>query len=406
MNSNNALSVSDINALVKKILSESLNMTIYVEGEISGLKLSNGNLFFHLKDNNSIISAVFWRIGKCNYTDGDKVKVKAKLSPLVNHGTYKLTVYSIEKDGIGDFHIKYEQLKNKLNDTQYFSKKRKLPSKINRIGILTALEGAALQDIKYVLENNNYIGEIYIKNCIVQGNQCPKSVKEGIQYFNKLSKKTPIDILIIGRGGGSFEDLMGYSTEEVVKAIYDSDIFTISAVGHEVDTMLSDLAADFRAPTPSIAGETIIKLQRKQFENIYNQYENLKHLEHMIQSEIFNYENKLENLKCIHESFNPENIINNTIYKYQNILREVHDNIVHEIHDNYHELEKIKNSNNMFDTSKILKSGYTVVTNDKGDLIETAEQFKKSLRNNEQLQITFRDQTVNLDEMLKIKTKK
>lgn len=410
MDTNNALSVSEINQLVKKILSDSLNMTIYVEGEISGLKFSNGNLFFHLKDsdsnNDSIISAVFWKAGRCNYNNGDKVKVKAKLTSFPTYGTYKLTVYSIDKEGVGDFHIKYEKLKNELNEKQYFSKKRNFPSKINKIGILSAAEGAALQDILYVLKNNNYVGEVYVKNCVVQGERCPKSVMDGINYFNNMNKKTNIDILIIARGGGSFEDLMGYSTEEVVKAIYQSDIFTISAIGHEVDNMLSDYAADYRAPTPSIAGETIIRLQKKQFENIFSQYEKLKHLESAIGVEITNYENKINNLKCIHESFNPENIIDNTINKYKNMLKELHDSVLHNINENFYELEKLKNSNNMYDTSKILKSGYTIITNAKGDLIETGEQFKKHIKNISNLKIVFSDQTIDLDELFDVKTKK
>lgn len=391
MDSSNALSVSEVNELVKTLLTENLDMKMHIMGEISNIKKSNGNVYFSLKDTNSIISIVCWRPKDSDFGNGDNVIVCGKLTCFPKQGTYQITAQSIDKSGVGDLQKKYEKLKEMLEAKSYFSKKREFPAQINRIAILTAAEGAALQDILYVLKENNYIGEVYIKNCLVQGARCPDSVKSGIEYFNNLNDKLSIDVLIVARGGGSIEDLMGYSTEEVVKAIYKSDIFTVSAIGHEIDKMLSDFAADFRAPTPSIAAETIIKIQKKQYESVKKYYDILNQLEYTIKSKISNYENKITNLFSIHKSFNSENIINNEIRRLESILKNVSDKIFHNINNCVYELEKLKNKNNMFNTSKVLKSGYVIITNDNGDLIDTLVEFKKCIKEGIELKITFKD---------------
>jgi exodeoxyribonuclease VII large subunit len=396
MDTENALSVSEINELIKTIITENLDQKIFVKGEISNIKKSNGNLYFSLKDEGAMINIIYWRPKFGEYNNGDNVIVSGKVTCFSKQGTYQITVQSIEKSGLGDLYKKYDKLKESMNTKSYFSKKREFPTKINRIAILTSTEGAALQDIMYVLHENNYRGEVYVKNCIVQGNGCPISVKNGIEYFNRLNDQKPIDILIVARGGGSIEDLMGYSSEEVVKAIYLSKIFTISAIGHEIDTMLSDLAADFRAPTPSIAGETIIKTQRKHIQEVNNCYEKIKQMRHSIESRINNYENKIQNLESIHKSSKPENLINNEIHRLENLLKNMNDKVIGNLHNIVYELEKIKNKNNMYNTSKILKSGYTIIINEKGDLIDSAETFQKNVKENKKLKIMFSDGTIDL----------
>jgi exodeoxyribonuclease VII large subunit len=398
MDSNNALSVSEINELIKTLISENLDKKIYIKGEISNVKRSNGNVYFSLKDENSMISIVFWKPKTTDFTNGDKVVVSGKMTCFSKQGTYHLVGQSIDKSGVGDLQKKYEKLKTALEAKSYFSKKREVPKSINRIGILTSLEGAALQDILYVLKTNNYVGEVYVKNCFVQGNNCPVSVKEGIEYFNNLHKKKQIDVLIIARGGGSIEDLMGYSSEEVVKALYCSDIITISAIGHEVDMMLSDLAADLRAPTPSIAGETIIKIQKKQVELVNMYYEKLKQLKYTIESKFTNCENRLLNLQSIHKSFNPQSIVDNEIYRLESLLKTVRDKVMYSFNNNSHELEKLKNKNNMYNKTKILKSGYVIITNRHGDLVDNVADFTKNLSD---LKIMFHDGTISLSEFIK-----
>lgn len=397
MDPNNALSVSEINELIKTLISENLDKRIYVKGEISNVKKSNGNVYFSLKDECSIINIVFWKPKFTDFSNGDKVIVSGKMTCFTKQGTYHLVGQTIDKSGIGDLQKKYARLKADLEAKSYFSKKRELPNRIERIGILTSLEGAALQDILYVLKTNGYMGEVYVKNCFVQGINCPNSVKEGIEYFNGMHEKKHIDVLIVARGGGSIDDLMGYSSEEVVKAIYKSDIITISAIGHEIDMMLSDLAADFRAPTPSIAGETIIRIQKAYIDSICIYSEKLSRLKYLIESKLSNYENKILNLQSIHKSFNPDSLIDNEMCRLENLLKNMRDKIAYGFSNSLHELEKLKNKNNMYNKTKILKSGYVIIINSQGDLIDNSIDFKKNLM---ELKIVFNDETVNLCDII------
>ena len=262
----NSITVSELNTKIKDVIVENMSDIIRVKGEISNIKISNKNIYLALKDESSSISVIYWSgVDTLNdkVQNGDDVIVTGKINCFHKQGTYQIICSKIEKIGIGNLHEKYESLKKSFHQKGYFSKKRQIPNKINRIAILTSTEGAALQDVLYVLKSNSFSGEVVIKNCFVQGQNCPESIKSGIEYFNKLHKIKYFDILLITRGGGSFEDLMGYSSKEAVRAIYDSPIITISAVGHEVDCMLSDMAADYRAPTPSIAGEVISSIQKK-----------------------------------------------------------------------------------------------------------------------------------------------
>jgi exodeoxyribonuclease VII large subunit len=371
---------------------------------MANVKKAGGNMYFSLKDQISNINAVFWRIDNDNFSNGDIVTVSGKITFYTKQGSYQITASSIEKGGVGDINTKYQKLKDDFEKKMYFSKKRAFPEKIKNIAILTSAEGAALQDILYVLKNNNFVGNVYIKNCLVQGNGCPKSVKDGIEYFNKLQNTTPtkFDILVVARGGGSMEDLMGYSSEDVVKAIYESQIFTISAIGHEVDTMLSDFAADFRAPTPSIAGETIIKYQKKENESLSKSYEKIKELEYSILSKISNCESKLNQCANIHKSYNPINFINLEIERVECIKRKIREKIHHNIHDSNHELDKLKIKNNMNNTTKILKNGYTIITDENDNLIETANDFKNKIKEKIGLKIMFSDAEINLTEIIEM----
>jgi exodeoxyribonuclease VII large subunit len=398
METNNPLSVSEINELIKTIAATYLDGKVYIKGEIANLKKSGDNLYFSLKDQNSIINAIFWKIGNNSFNNGDVVTLCGKITFYSKQGTYQITATSIVKDGTGDINAKYQKMKEEFDKKMYFSKKRFFPEKIKNIAILTAREGAALQDILFVLNNNKFIGNVYVKNCIVQGINCPNNVKENIEYINNLNKekKLNIDILVVARGGGSVDDLMGYSSEEVVKAIYNSEIFTISAIGHEIDAMLSDFAADYRAPTPSIAGETIIKYQKKEYDYFSKIGEKIKELEFNILSKLSNYESKLNQCSNIHKSYNPTNIINKQIELYESIQKRIKDKIHHNIHEVVHELDKLKIKNNMHDINKMLKNGYSIVTDEQDNLIQNSQEFKNKLKDKKQIKIMFCDGEINL----------
>lgn len=396
MNNKKPLSVTDINELIKNVITMNMKDKIYIEGEISNLKKSGEHAYFNLKDNNSIINVVYWKCGMNleNINNGDIVIINGKVTFFTKSGSYQLSVNTIEKNGIGDINLKYKKMKDDFQDKLYFSKKRELPSKIRNIGILTAIDGAGLQDIIYVLKNNNFIGNVFIKNTFVQGKLCPSSVRENIEYFNKNYDN--IDVLIIARGGGSMEDLMGYSTEEVVKSIYESNIFTISAIGHEIDFMLSDFASDIRAPTPSIAGEIIIKCQKKEHE-IINKIDKLQSLEHNILSKINELENKLYKLQNQLYYHNPKNIIECKIKQIEEYAKILKEKINNNINNYYHELEKLKNKNNMFDTKQITKNKYSIIIDDNDNIIDNIIDFKKNMKN---IKIIFNDGEISLNEFI------
>ncbi len=298
-------SVSQISNEIKTSLLKNIPDKLIIEGEISNYKVSNGNMFFTLKDEESSISVVSWSYEKYFNTslqNGDKVQVYGKLACYGKNGTYSIQIYKVEKQGVGDLHTAYEKQKQYYQEKGYFdeSQKKQFPSTINNIGIITSPEGAAIQDILFVLNKNKFQGNVFIKRCMVQGNMCAKSIADSIEYMNsfKTKSKKKLDLILVTRGGGSFEDLMGYSDQKVIEAIYDSDIYVISAVGHEIDFMLSDFVADLRAPTPSIAAEIISKKQKENIDRLIDG-ENILNstLKNKILELLNNYYSKLELLK-------------------------------------------------------------------------------------------------------------
>lgn len=383
------LSVTEINESIKTILTTTFNKQVKVHGEISNMKNSGQGTYLIIKDDMSSINVVLWGTKFDKIQNGDDVIVIGKISCFTKLGLYQITANRIEKIGIGNLHEQYEKLKTLFIKKGYFSKKRDFPKTINRVGILTAVEGAALQDILYVLKQNAFFGEIHIKNCNVQGQQCPKSIENGIKYFNKLNEKTPFDILIITRGGGSFEDLMGYSSKEVVKAIFDSNIFTISAVGHEIDRMLSDEASDYRAPTPSIAAEIISCYQKEKVDNISKLSEQIKNIKIKLENKLDNCLNLITSSKLILEITDPIKNIDDVIENLDKIKLNLATKLKYNINFFIDKLEKEKSKNDLLDINETFKKGYVIITTDKGDVITDKKEFTKRLNKKEKLEIMF-----------------
>ena len=242
-----------------------------IKGELHNYSKRNYNIFATIKDRHSSIDIICWNCLE-DFDNGDEVEIYGKINFYKKTSKINLIISSIKKLGVGDQFKLYEKLKQEFQDLGYFDKKKVMPKKIETIGIVTSEDGAALQDVLYVLKNGGFNGDIIIKDCLVQGVNAPKSIKEAIESF-KVNGETKhvnretnsVDILLITRGGGSLEDLMAFSSREVVKAIHESDVFTISAVGHEVDSMLSDFVADLRAPTPSVGAQIIVNEYNKKF---------------------------------------------------------------------------------------------------------------------------------------------
>lgn len=265
---NRYLKVFELTALIKETL-ESQFYSVQVEGEVSNMRPSStGHYYFTLKDSSSMISAVLFKNAAKGLSfipsDGELVRVTGDVSVYPQRGSYQIICHTVEKAGQGELLAELEKLKNSLAKEGLFdeSHKKKLPLMPKRIAVVTSPTGAAIKDILRVLKRRNNRINLVILPAPVQGADAAPLIAAQIRRANMLDIA---DVLIVGRGGGSLEDLLPFSDEEVVRAIYDSQIPVISAVGHEIDFALSDFAADLRAPTPSAAAE-IVSVESGQLE--------------------------------------------------------------------------------------------------------------------------------------------
>ena len=261
MQKESSFSVTQINEYIKMTLESSPVLSdVYLRGEISNFKsnYSSGHLYFSLKDEASSIRAVMFRgyAARLRFRPegGMKVIVHGKISTYTVSGDYQIIVDGMEPDGAGSLAIAFEQLKKKLFAEGLFDIERKkpLPAFPKSVGVITSASGAALHDILNVSGRRSPATNIVIYPAFVQGENAPRSLAGGIKFFND---KHPVDLIIIGRGGGSAEDLWCFNDENLARVIASSNIPVISAVGHETDFTISDFVADMRAPTPSAAAE-------------------------------------------------------------------------------------------------------------------------------------------------------
>jgi exodeoxyribonuclease VII large subunit len=264
-------SVTEITRLIKTTLEESF-YDIWVEGEISNYHLhSSGHRYFNLKDENAVIRVTLWRsVGaylRFEPEDGQKVLVFGDITVYEKGGSYQLNCQKLVPVGVGELDLAFRQLYEKLSTEGLFDeeRKKKIPQYASRIGIVTSPTGAAIRDIIQIARRRNDSVELVVYPAQVQGDGAEYTIAAGIEYFNT---RDDIDLLIVGRGGGSLEDLWPFNTEVTVRAIAASRIPVISAVGHEVDVTLSDLVADLRAPTPSAASELAVWSKRELLELI------------------------------------------------------------------------------------------------------------------------------------------
>jgi len=258
------LSVTELNGYIRSLMEQDEVLgSVTLRGEISNMKRhSTGHLYFSLKDDGAAIAAVMFRGAAQGLSflpkDGMKVKVFGRVSVYEKSGQYQIYVQTMLDDGMGDLYRAYEALRLKLTEEGLFDleKKKKLPAMPRRIGIITSPTGAAVRDMLQVSGRRNPLVDILIFPALVQGNEAPPSLCAGLAYFNA---ERNVDLIIIGRGGGSIEDLWAFNDERVVRAVAASEIPVISAVGHETDITLCDFAADRRAPTPSAAAELAVR---------------------------------------------------------------------------------------------------------------------------------------------------
>ena len=326
---NSPISVSSLNEQIKASL-ETTFSTIYVEGEVSNLTYHNsGHIYFSVKDSKSTISCVMFR-GNAQYLKfrlevGQKIVISGNLTVYTPRGNYQLLCTRIEPSGVGALALAYEQLKTKLQIKGYFdnSIKKELPRYPKTIYVITSNTGAAIEDMKKILANRYPLAKMILLSTLVQGDGAKENIVKNIKIADTLAQKNNLSIIVVGRGGGSIEDLWAFNEEIVADAIFNTKTPIISAVGHENDFVISDFVADVRASTPSNAIEistpNINDLRQyidilsddytQKFKTIiYKKEQNLKHLvssfsQHSLakrfeftQSTIYQYKQQLNNI--------------------------------------------------------------------------------------------------------------
>ncbi|MGE7764576.1 exodeoxyribonuclease VII large subunit [Peribacillus sp. NPDC096540] len=275
MSNQQYLSVSALTKYIKRKFDADPHLqNVYIKGEISNFKQhTSGHMYFTLKDEKARLLSVMFAANnkgmKFLPENGMKVLVKGDISLYEASGQYQLYVKSMAPDGVGDLYLAYEQLKKKLEAAGLFSAEHKktIPLYPKSVGVITSPTGAALRDILTTIKRRYPIAKIIIYPALVQGNNAAKSVAQAISVANSRAES---DVLIVGRGGGSIEELWAFNEEIVAESIYDSDIPIISAVGHETDFTIADFVADMRAPTPTGAAELAVPHLNEILERLMN----------------------------------------------------------------------------------------------------------------------------------------
>lgn len=393
-----ALSVTDVNTYLKTIMDNDpfLNY-VYIKGEISNLKFhTRGHLYFSLKDENSKINAVMFNYKNMNIDfvpeDGMNVLVKGKISVFVNGGSYQITVTNMKQDGIGNLYILFEELKKKLNNEGLFDEehKKKLPRIPKKIGVITASTGAAVRDIISTINRRFPLAEIILFPSLVQGT----GAKENLVKMIETADKSDVDVIILGRGGGSIEDLWAFNEEIVARAVYNAKKPIVSAVGHEIDFTICDFVADLRAPTPTGAAELVVpsKLEIQKYLSDYN-----SRLLSVITSKISTYKTTLKKLEGSYILNNPKSMyeveeqkldsileklgslmghtLEKSKLKLENLTKNITPNILYKLEKNKSHLETLEQKLELLNPENILKKGYSLTIKD-GKIITDASELK------------------------------
>ena len=385
--------------LKAKIESDNNLRKVYLKGEISNFKAhSSGHFYFSIKDEESIIRAIMFKsnASKLNFipTEGMKILVTGSISVYPAGGSYQIYVEDLIEDGLGNLYVAFEKLKEKLTKEGLFDKKHKkqIPKIPDRIGIVTAPTGAAIKDIISTIRRRYPLANTYLFPCLVQGDTASASIIEKLKQADNYN----LDVIIIGRGGGSFEDLNCFNDEALARTIFKTKTPIISAVGHEIDYTISDFVADLRAPTPTGAAEMAVP-------NVVDVKQNINQLKvriseaiikkikinkltldaikssFVIKNPMLMYQNKIQALDLLVEKMNKEMLIK--VDKNKIKLRELKNNYILRNPDVLYKkyIDKLTNyldKLELLNPLSILKKGYTLTYKDE-KVINSIKQIKK-----------------------------
>jgi len=408
------LTVSQVNAYINRMLKYDRNLqNIYIRGEISNYKTyPSGHSYFTLKDDKSQIPAVMFKGRKHSLKfqpeDGMKVIIKGKIEVYERDGKYQLYATTITEDGIGELHITFEQLKKKLDSEGLFddAHKKEIPKYPQRIGVVTARTGAAIRDIITTIKRRYPYCEVLVFSTLVQGEMAANQIVRQIRHAQQFD----IDTLIVGRGGGSIEDLWPFNEEIVAREIYACKIPVISAVGHEIDWTISDFVADIRAATPTAAAEIAVpeisevKYKLNQLTQRTNKaineklIQNKQKIENISQKQIFKNPESIYEIKQMHL----DNLLGKLNLTSKNIITENRNRLLkiesRSVLRNPKEVTKAKRDIFIRNVDKLtildplltLKRGYSIAKMD-AKVVSSA----KDVKTGDELDIEFDDGTVN-----------
>ncbi len=367
--------VTAITLAVKQMIS-GVFRDVFVEGEVSNLRESaNGHLYFDLKDRESLLPAVMFKWDARKYSlelqDGVQVRVWGSLDVYAKSGKYQIVVKTVEALAKGNLYLEFERLKKKLETEGLFAPehKKEIPTYPQRIGVVTSPTGAAVRDILSVLKRRSPHLEIFIAPVLVQGDEAAPQIAQAIEDLNKFTPA--LDVLLVGRGGGSIEDLWAFNEEIVARAIFASKIPVISCVGHEVDFTIADFVADLRAPTPSAAAELVVQnsqntaqhiaaLQKRMLQAVSLFYERFKsRFELAVNSRVFKDPQTLTQEK--------EQTLDDLTLRLENAWNE-------KLIAWTHRFEMARQKLNALGPQAVLKRGYSITRKQNGTIITRVAQ--------------------------------
>lgn len=371
-------SVSAINNYIKNILSSDINLkSVSLEGEVCAFKepSKNGHLYFELKDEDARIRCVFFNITskytELPFKEGDNVVLDGRIDVYEKSGQYQFIASNVKVEGLGDLYIKFLELKQSLEKEGLFElTKRQMPLYPKKIGLITSPTGAAIRDFTSVIKRRFPIANVYLYPVHVQGIETVNEVCCAIDFFNNLD----IDIVVLTRGGGSYDELAVFNNEKIARKLAESIHPTVSAIGHEPDFLITDFVADLRAATPTAAAEVITPNLRDIIYSINDKIEsNLNNIFKSIENEriVLNNYNRILNLKS------PINQIHDGIEKIYYLKSKLDQSFKLKLFEEKNSLNKLDSRLLPYNVNDILNRGYSITVDQNGDLISNAKSFNK-----------------------------
>ncbi len=390
MNAPSVLTISQLNTYIKSLLDAdpSLNR-VFVSGEISNFTnhYRSGHLYLSLKDEKCVIKAVMFSsyANRLRFVpkDGMKVLVRGRVSVYEQSGQYQLYIEDMQPDGLGALNLAYEQLKQKLAAEGLFdtNKKQVLPSFPNRVGVITSPTGAVIHDIQQVMARRYPLAELILCPVKVQGEGAAEQVVQAIELFNQ---KKAADVLIVGRGGGSMEDLWAFNEEKVARAVAASQIPIISAVGHETDITICDFVADCRAATPSAAAELAVPDQLELKDTLRSYQFTLTHL---IRARMRSYREQLQRLVTSKSFQTPQTRVAMETMRLDRYAEQLSVAMKRKTEEEKHRLSKLSGQLHTLSPLQVLSRGYAIAQDKNQQSIKTIAQVCAG----EQVTVTLSD---------------